>query len=33
MVSIGSEVYDKEKPDEIRVSPDSFGDIWTIKGR
>jgi len=33
MVSIGSEVYDKEKPDEIRVSPDSFGDIWIIKGR
>lgn len=33
MVSMGSEVYDKEKPDEIRIPPDSFGDIWTIKGR
>lgn len=33
MVSIGSEVYDKDKPDEMRVSPDSFGDLWTIKGR
>ena len=33
MVSAGSEVYNKEKPDEIRIPPDSFGDIWTIKGR
>jgi len=33
MVSTGSELYDKENPDEIRISPDSFGDIWTIKGR
>jgi len=33
MVSVGSELYDKEKPDEIRIPPDSFGDIWTIKGR
>jgi len=33
MVSTGSEVYDKEKPDEIRIPPDSFGDLWTIKGR
>ena len=31
MVSIGSEVYDKGKPDEIRIPYDSFGDLWTIK--
>ena len=33
MISIASEVYDKENPDEVRISPDSFGDIWTVKGR
>lgn len=33
MISAGSELYDKEKPDEIRIPPDSFGDVWMIKGR
>ncbi len=33
MVSTGSEVYNKEKPDEYRISPDTFGDVWTIKGK
>jgi len=33
MVSIGSELYNPENPDEVRIPPDSFGDIWTIKGR
>ena len=33
MISAGSELYDKEKPDETRIPPDSFGDYWTIKGR
>lgn len=33
MVSTASEVYNKENPDEIRISPDSFGDIWTVKGK
>jgi len=33
MISVASEVYNKEKPDEIRISPDSFGDVWTIKGK
>ncbi|MGH8103560.1 MAG: dTDP-4-dehydrorhamnose 3,5-epimerase family protein [bacterium] len=33
MVSIGSEVYNREKPDETRIPPDSFGDVWTVKGR
>ena len=33
MISVASEVYNKENPDETRISPDSFGDIWTIKGR
>jgi len=33
MVSIASELYDREKPDEVRIPPDSFGDVWTVKGR
>lgn len=33
MVSIASEIYNREKPDEIRIPPDSFGDVWTVKGR
>lgn len=33
MVSIASEVYNRERPDEIRIPPDAFGDLWTIKGR
>lgn len=33
MVSIASEIYNREKPDEERVSPDSFGFEWEVKGR
>jgi dTDP-4-dehydrorhamnose 3,5-epimerase len=33
LVSIGSEVYNREKPDEVRVPPDSWGFEWTVKGR
>ena len=33
MVSTATEVYNRKKPDEVRISPDSFGDVWQIKGR
>lgn len=33
LISTASEVYNREKPDEIRISPDTFGDIWQVKGR
>ncbi len=33
LISIASHTYNREKPDEIRIPPDSFGDVWTIKGR
>ncbi len=33
LVSTASEVYNRERPDEVRVPPDSFGYDWTIKGR
>ena len=33
MISTASHVYNREKPDEVRIPPDSFGDVWTVKGR
>ncbi len=33
MISIASEVYNRTQPDEVRISPDAFGDVWTVKGR
>jgi len=33
MVSTASEVYNRENPDEVRIPPDSFGDVWTVQGR
>lgn len=33
MVSTASHVYNREKPDEVRIPPDAFGDVWTVKGR
>jgi dTDP-4-dehydrorhamnose 3,5-epimerase len=33
VVSTGSEVYNRSAPDELRVSPDVFGDVWSVKGR
>jgi len=33
LISTASEVYNREKPDEMRIPPDSFGDVWTVKGR
>ena len=33
MVSTASHTYRRDKPDEYRIPPDSFGDVWTVKGR
>ena len=33
MISTASEVYNRENPDEIRIPPDSFGDVWKIEHR
>ena len=33
LISTASEVYNREKPDEVRVPPDSFGYKWEIQGR
>ncbi len=33
MISVASEVYNRTRPDEVRISPETFGDVWTVKGR
>ena len=33
MISTATEVYNRARPDEVRIPPDTFGDVWTIKGR
>jgi dTDP-4-dehydrorhamnose 3,5-epimerase len=33
MVSTASHTYNRENPDEVRIPSDSFGDVWTVKGR
>jgi dTDP-4-dehydrorhamnose 3,5-epimerase len=33
LIGIASHTYNREDPDEIRLSPDHFGDVWTVKGR
>ncbi len=33
MVSTASHAYNREQPDEERIAPDAFGDVWTVKGR
>ena len=33
MVSTASHIYNRTQPDETRVPPDAFGDVWTVKGR
>ncbi|HHT9117905.1 MAG TPA: dTDP-4-dehydrorhamnose 3,5-epimerase family protein [Candidatus Hypogeohydataceae bacterium YC38] len=33
LISTASEVYNRDKPDEVRVPPDSFGYVWEVKGR
>jgi len=33
MVSTASHTYNQEQPDEVRIPPDSFGEVWTVKGK
>lgn len=33
MISVASHTYNRDEPDEERIPPDSFGDVWTVKGR
>ena len=33
LIGISSESFDREKPDDERLPPDTYGDVWTVKGR
>ena len=33
LIGISSYAYDRRDPDEVRIPPDHFGDVWTVKGR
>jgi hypothetical protein len=33
VVANGSEVYNRENPDDVRVPPKVFGDVWTVRRR
>ena len=33
ILGISSEPFDKENPDDERVDPNSFGDVWKVKDR
>lgn len=33
LISVASHTYNRESPDEVRIAPDAFGDVWTVKGR
>jgi len=33
VLGISSEPFDKENPDDERVDPNTFGDIWQVKDR
>jgi dTDP-4-dehydrorhamnose 3,5-epimerase len=33
LISIASEPYDRQSPDEERIDPDYFGDTWAVVGR
>jgi dTDP-4-dehydrorhamnose 3,5-epimerase-like enzyme len=33
MISVAGEVYKRARPDAVRISPDTFGDVWSVKGR
>jgi dTDP-4-dehydrorhamnose 3,5-epimerase len=33
VLATGSEIYDQDEPDEMRIPPDLFGDVWTVRGK
>lgn len=33
LVSVADELYRHQNPDEVRVAPDTWGDVWTVKGK
>lgn len=33
LIGISNEPLDKDNPDDVRIPPDTYGDVWTVKGR
>lgn len=33
VVGISTDPFDRDNPDDVRLSPDTYGDVWTVKGR
>ncbi|MGI0036653.1 MAG: dTDP-4-dehydrorhamnose 3,5-epimerase family protein, partial [Nitrososphaera sp.] len=33
VIGISTEPFDRDNPDDERIPPDTFGDLWTVKGR
>jgi dTDP-4-dehydrorhamnose 3,5-epimerase-like enzyme len=33
VVGVSSENFDRQNPDDIRVPPETFGDVWTVRVR
>ncbi|MBC8235357.1 dTDP-4-dehydrorhamnose 3,5-epimerase family protein [bacterium] len=33
LLSLATEEYIHDNPDEVRIDPYTFGDVWTVKGR
>jgi len=33
LIGVASQTYNRQDPDEERVPPDHFGDVWTVEGR
>ena len=33
LISTASELYNREAPDEYRIDPYTYGDVWTVKGK
>ena len=33
LISVASEFYNRDEPDEVRIPADSFGDVWDVVGR
>lgn len=33
LIGVSSEPFDRDNPDDVRIPPDTYGDVWTVKGR
>jgi len=33
MISVASHCYNPEQPDEVRIPPNFYGGLWTVKGK